>query len=113
MLKGFFFSSLQQILSGVTCWRYINNTELLTFVHSIGIPLQLTVLHARYNVKQRKNLLLIECNARGHHETAREITVAVIYDCVVPRVAYTGKKDTRVSTKTEDNTKTFTLSFLW
>lgn len=104
---------MQQILTGVTCWRYINNIELLTFVHSIGIPLQLAVLHARYNVKKRKNLLLIECNARGHNETACEITVAVIYNCVVPRVAYTEKKDTRVSTKTEDNTKTFTLSFLW
>lgn len=49
-----------------------------TFAHSICISLQLTVLHARNEVKQSKNLLLGERSPRRHHQAPREVAGAVV-----------------------------------
>lgn len=44
----------------------------LTFAHSIRVPLELAVIHARDDVKQSENLLLGECCTRGHHQAPRD-----------------------------------------
>lgn len=88
-------------MATITCCSNTNKTKVLTFAHSVAVPLQLTVLHTGNNVKQSKDLLLAERSPCGDHETAWEFTGTVIYDCVVPGLSWTGKEDTRVSKKTD------------
>lgn len=67
-----------------------------TFAHSICISLQLTVLHARNEVKQSENLLLGKCSPRRHHQAPREVAGAVVDHRVAARVGCRVKMDSGV-----------------
>lgn len=44
-----------------------------TFAHAVSVPLQLAVFHPGNDVKQRKDLLLGQPGAGGHHQAAGQV----------------------------------------
>lgn len=85
-----------------------------TFAQPIRVSLQLTVFHARNDVKERENLLLGKCGPCWHHQAPcevpravpqavpRAVPRAVVHiDRVVARVSCRGTRDTRVNNGTD------------
>lgn len=72
----------------------------LTFAHPVSVSLKLTVLHARNDVKQGKNLLLGKRSPCWHHQAPCEFTRAEVHHLVVARIRC--GRETRFNNRTDE-----------